>query len=130
MTKIDLGTILEDIGKLLAHDLGVDPEGAFLYAKAGRAWAGGGIYKDLGNQILYRGPSEALFERIMDAWDATEHDKKWEVMQYTIINGSFQAQFEYLDDLNPEEASHWRCQRILKERYGDKPIDYSDPEPR
>jgi hypothetical protein len=128
--QVEVGAIYEDIGRLVARDLGIDQEGAFLYVEAGRAWAEAGIYKDLGNQILYRDPSKELFDRIMDAWNATEANKKWEVMQYTIKDGSFQAQFQFSDDLDSEEASHWRCKRVLRERYGDKPIDYSDPEPR
>ncbi|WP_293883772.1 hypothetical protein [Sphingomonas sp.] len=90
----------------------------------------GGIFRELGNRILYRDPSKELLDRIMDAWDATEADKKWEVMQYTVINGTFQATFEFPDELDPDEGGHWRRARVLRERYGDKPVDYSDPEPR
>ncbi|MEQ1549390.1 MAG: hypothetical protein ABL918_12210 [Chakrabartia sp.] len=128
MTEPTIGPILEEVGQLIADVLGdVEPEGAFMYAEAGDMWQGASIFKDLGDRVIYRDPSEELCDAIERLWVAAEPDKKWAVLSYTISDGTFDAQFKFPDDIDPEDNSFERRERALSERYGDKPVDYTDP---
>jgi hypothetical protein len=120
--------MLAEIGQLIADILDEKgPEGGFVYAEAGDMWQEVSIFKDLGNQVIYRSPSEALFEAVQDLWESSDDDKKWAALSYTISDGKFEAHFTFPDDIDPEESSFERSERALRERYGDKPVDYSEP---
>jgi hypothetical protein len=128
MAQLDTGPIYEAIGRLIALRLDGDADGAFMYAEAADNWQTASIFKNQGNQILYRDPSIELCNRIDDAWLAEEPDKRWHVMQYSISAGKFDVAFLYPDELDLEnESSFERSERILRARFGDKPIDYSNP---
>jgi hypothetical protein len=128
MTDTEMGPMLAEIGQLIADILDEHgPEGAFMYAEAGDMWQEVAIFKDLGNQVIYRDPSHALIDAIQDLWESADDDKKWAVLFYTISDGKLEAQFAFPDDNDPAEGSYERRKRALAERYGDKPVDYSDP---
>ena len=44
-------------------------------------------------------------------------------MTYVIDGGKFDASFLFQDDLDPDEDKLDRQARLLRERFGDKPID-------
>lgn len=119
--------ILSDIGSLLGEDIRSDPEGSFLYAEAADSWVAASLFKDLGNRVVYRYPSSELTDRIIDLWDAAPEDKKWNALYYTIIGNRFDARFQYEEGWDPKEHSSDRRPRVLKAKFGDKPVDYSDP---
>lgn len=128
MADSTTGSILAEIGQLIVDSLGdYDPEGAFMYAEAGDMWQAPSIFKDLGNQVLYRNPTSELCDAIQRLWELAEPDKKWRALYYTMGNGSFDAQFKYPDELDLTESEFERSERALIERYGEKPVDYSDP---
>jgi hypothetical protein len=128
MTDAKMGSTLEGIGQLIADILNEKgSEGAFMHAQAGDMWQAAGIFRDLGNQVIYRDPSQALIEAIQDLWEFADDDKKWVELFYTIADGKFDAQFTFPDDVDPTESNFERRERALSERYGDKPVDYSDP---
>jgi hypothetical protein len=128
MAQLDTGPIYEAIGSLIALLLDGDAEGAFMYAEAWDNCQEASIFKDIGNQIIYRGPSEELFNLIDEAWLAEEPDKRWQAMQYSISGGKFDVTFLYPDELDLEnESSFERSERVLRDRFGDKPVDYSNP---
>jgi hypothetical protein len=130
MTIRDSGPHLERLGQLIAEVLrDGDAEGTFMYAEAGDQWVEVGIFKDMGEQVTYRHASDELEIAILDLWEAeTDIDKKWSVLHYTISNGKFSAEFQYPNDLDSDESSYERRPRALAARFGDKPVDYSDPD--
>jgi hypothetical protein len=129
MSINESGSLLERIGQMIAEVLpDGDPEGAFMYAEAGDQWVEAGIFKDLGEKVLYRDPSGALVKAILELWDAEPgRERKWSVLKYQLSQGSFSADFDYPNDLDPKESSVERRPRVLVARFGDKPVDYSDP---
>jgi hypothetical protein len=129
MTDTAVGPILEEIGQFIAkilHDH--DPDGAFMYAEAGDMWQEISIFKDLGNQILFRFASMELSDAIQRLWEAEASDKKWATLCYTISTGKFDADFTFPEYLDAEENSMQRRARARIKRFGDKPVDYSAPE--
>jgi hypothetical protein len=129
MTDQTTGLILAEIGQMIADVLqDENAEGAFMYAEAGDMWQEASIFKDLGNRVTFRFPSTELFGAVQRLWESADPDKKWAVLSYTISDGEFDAQFKYPEDIDPEESGFERREKAVAERYGDKPIDYSEPE--
>ena len=129
MPNTDLGPRLEEIGRMVAEDVHADPEGTFLYVEFGDSWVTPAIFKDVGDRIVYRFTSAELDRKLMQLWDAEEPEKRWSSMQYDIKNGEFLVKFGYDDFSKTEDGSLERRKPLVIERFGDKPIDYSDPEP-
>lgn len=127
MANTEIGPIFEEIGRLVARDVGEDPEGAFLYAEGGDGWIEAAIFKDMGDRVVYRDASTELFDKLGEVWEAEEPDKRWAALQYTISGGRFACSMQYPDDLAPEEITGDRRRTALRALFGDKPIDYSDP---
>lgn len=128
MAQFDTGPIYEAIGLLIAGRLNGDAGDAFMYAEAADNWQTASIFKEIGNQIIYRDPSHELLDKIDDAWLAEDLDKRWQGMKFSISGGKFDVTFVFPDELDLEnESSFERRDRILREKYGDKPVDYSNP---
>lgn len=133
MSQTDLTPYPEEIGRLIVDLCEDQVTEALLYAEAGEAWVGASIFQDAGEKIIYRSPSLYMCDKIMEIWDLADDHKKWNTMSYVIADGRFKATFEYSDDAYPqddaypEDGSMDRRSRIIKEHYGDKPVDYSDP---
>ncbi len=60
----------------------------------------------------------------VEAWYAETIDKRWSTMEYEIHGNNFTTSFKFVDELDPNEDDDARLNRILKARYGDKPIYY------
>lgn len=60
----------------------------------------------------------------MDTWYLEPADKRWTAMHYTIEGGRFDASFEFNDIEGSSERMEDRRERILRTRYGEKPIVY------
>jgi hypothetical protein len=119
----EIGTMLNGIGNILAHDVSYPLDGTFLYVEAGRAWVDMSIFKDLGDRLLFRDPMDGLSDALLDLWDAQQPGKRWFTMQYRIERGKFEASFTY-DPLDPEVSTLDRREIILRERYGNKQVVY------
>jgi hypothetical protein len=127
MSMDDLGERLSEIGGLVAEDIREESDDTFLYAEAADNFVSAALFKDLGNRVICRQPSAELMSDIRELWNAAEAGKKWTVLLYTIRGDKFDASFQYEDDLIPGEFETDRRPRVLAARYGDKPIDFSDP---
>ena len=119
-----LGPAYADIGEELAEIVGGDPDGVYLYAEAGEGWYGFGVFKDEGDIIRYFKPSSELGDLIYAAWLIEEPDKRWAVMEYEVKGTRFDAQFQFPEEIDPDESEMERRPRALRIRYGDKPIIY------
>ncbi len=122
-----IGDILADIGIMIAQDVRQNADGAFLYAEAEENCVGASIFKDVGDRVFYREASSELMDRIMDLWNAAPADKKWNALYYTIAGNQFDARFQYDEGWDPKEHEVDRRPRVLKAKFGGKPIDFSDP---
>jgi len=122
-----LGPLWAEIGGELAHIVGGEPDGAFLYAEAGEGWVGAAIFKDEGTSVRYFTPSSELTDLLWEAWNAEEPGKRWAAMEYEIEGTKFDVNFQFPNEINSEETEMDRRPRVLERRFGDKPVIYPPP---
>lgn len=117
--------LLIEIGRLLAKDHEYPFEPTLLYAQLDRNMVGESIFKELGNQILYRWPViEGLPFALLDLWELQEGDDRWGELEYLVRDGKFEVAYIYPDEINPEEDVVERCARSVERHFGHKPIIY------
>ena len=126
MANLEAGPIYRRIGEVVAEHVEGDPVGAFFIAEAGDAWAGGSVYQDRGNYIVYHEPDRDLVKLIFEAWEAEDADKRWAEMHFRLLDGRFNVKLIYSEEIDAAEDSLDRRDRIVSEIFGDKPIDYSE----
>jgi hypothetical protein len=119
----EIGALLNEVGNLLAQDTAYPLEGTFLYVEAERRMVDTSIFKDLGDSLLYRDPTDELIDVLFELWETEIPDKRWSTMQYRIDGGKFEASFTH-EPLDPEVSTQDRRERILQQRYGNKRIVY------
>jgi hypothetical protein len=127
MAERSFDQLIQDIGNLLAEDICSSPDGAFMYAEVVEGMIAASLFKDVGGHVIYRDPSVELEEKLYDAWWATDADKRWGSMSYSIDDSRFTVSFGFPDEWRPGELFYDRRPRVIKARYGDKPVDYDNP---
>lgn len=129
MQSNKMETFLNLIVQLLADDVEYPSEDTLLYARLSRAHVSPSIFKDLGNHVLYRQPDlERLGGTLLDLWDEQQADDRWAEIEYIVRNGRFDATFVYPEEIDPEEDTFDRRDRIVAKYFGSKPIIYPDPD--
>lgn len=121
-------TLLARIGQALANMIDGDPNGAFAYVEVREMWMAPSAFHDEGNRVVYLATSHEFDEAVEDLWYAKDAGIRWEAMRYEIVDGHFAVEFDYPDQLDTDESCDDRRERVLKARYGDKPICYPPPE--
>lgn len=116
--------LLNEVGQLLAKDTDYPLDGTLLYAELDTNFAGIAIFKNRGNHILYRWDDSSLTYPLLDLWEQWEPGKRWAEMEYVIVDGKFEVDFIYPEEIDPEEDSFERRDRIVRRHFGDKPIVY------
>jgi hypothetical protein len=124
MVNAEMADILAGLGAYLADNVDDSAEGVYLYAESDGESYDAGVFRDVGDSVTYFDPSDALFDQIMDLWDAAKADAKWAVLEYEVVDGKFDAKFAFPDKLDPDEYIVDRRERALRARYGDKPVIY------
>ncbi len=129
--KLDiLGPLLNRIGHELAHIVGGDPNGVFLYVEIGDRWISPSVFKDEGNVVRYHNPrNTALSDLLWEAWyaESQEETMRWSVMEYDVKDNKFDVSFKYPEDVDVEVIDDERREAALRARYGDKPVIYPPP---
>jgi hypothetical protein len=116
---------LGEIGQLLAEDAAYPLDGTLLYARVHPAMVAPSIFKNLGNNIAYRRPDlDRLCPVLLDLLDAEEPANRWAEIEYLVKGGAFQVTYTYADEIDPDEDTFVRRDRIVKRHFGDKPIVY------
>ncbi len=100
----EIGSMLDQVGLILARDTAYPLDGTFLYVEAERQMVGMSILTDLGDRLLYRDPMNGLGEALLELWDAAPPGQRWSTMQYRITGDRFDASFTY-EPLDPEISS-------------------------
>jgi hypothetical protein len=127
MPNSETEKLLNMIGQLLAEDEQYPLDGTLLHAHVRRNSVGPSIFKDLGNYILYRRPDlDRLGDALLDLWEAQEGEERWEEIQYFVKDGRFEVIFVYPDELDPDEMSLERRDKVVKQYFGDRPVAYPD----
>jgi hypothetical protein len=119
-----IGRLLSEIGGALGHIVDGNPEGTFLYAEGGEGWMASGVFKEEDGFVRYYRPSRELGDLILQLWNAEDPDKRWAVMEYVVEGTKFDTQFQFADQIDPNESEYERRPRALKRWFGDKPVIY------
>ncbi|WP_231731988.1 hypothetical protein [Sphingomonas sp. CCH5-D11] len=125
MANDEAEKLLNEIGQLLMEDRKYPVEPTLLYAQLDRNMVGESIFKELGNQILYRRPViEGLPYALLDLWEAQEGEDRWAEMEYLLRDGKFEIVYIYPDEIDAEEDLVERRARAVRQHFGEKPIVY------
>ncbi len=125
MPNEKMEALLDRIGQLLAEDTEYPIDGTLLHAEVHRAFVAPSIYKDMGNHLRYRDPDlDRLGEVLLDLWYAQNEEKRWGGLEYFIKDGRFQLTFIYPEEIDEDEPSLERRDRVVKKYFGEKPIVY------
>ncbi|MEP9359447.1 hypothetical protein [Sphingomonas sp. KR3-1] len=127
MTRKSLEDCLQAIGQAISDEVDGDPDGAFLYAEVGPGMVYDLLFLEREDYVECIDTSNALSEALLDAWYASDPRKVWATISYAVVGNAFDASFQYSDELAQEEDPEDRSRRVLKARYGDKPIKYPPP---
>lgn len=125
--KLDkLGPLLNEVGAEGAAIVGGNPDGLYIYAEPDEGAVFAAVFKDDGDAVRYYDPTHELSNLIIEAWELENSDesKRWAVMEYEISGKTFDVQFTYAEELDPNDYSSDRREAALKKRYGDKPVIY------
>lgn len=125
MANDEAEKLLNEIGQLLMEDRKYPVEPTLLYAQLDRNMVGESIFKELGNQILYRRPViEGLPYALLDLWEAQEGEDRWAEMEYLLRDGKFEIVYIYPDEIDAEDDLVERRARAVRRHFGEKPIVY------
>ena len=117
--------LLNEIGALLAEDREYPLDGTLLYAVLDRNVVSPSIFKELGNQILYRWPDlDRIGRALLDLWKTQDTHNRWVEVEYLIRHGRFDVTYTYPDEIDPNEDSTERRDHVVRRYFGDKPIVY------
>ena len=125
MANDKANALLNEIGQLLAADRNYPVEPTLLYAQLDDNMIGESIFKELGNQILYRRPiNRRLPFALLELWEAQEGDERWMELEYLYRDGRFEVVYIYPDEVDPDEDVVERRARAVQRRFGEKPVVY------
>ena len=125
MANSETERLLNKIGELLAEDTAYPLDGTLLYAELDRNMVAPSIFKNLGNQILYRRPDlDRLGDALLALWEAQDSNDRWAEIEYLVRDGRFHVIYTYPDEIDPDEEPLDRRTRIVRAHFGDKPIVY------
>lgn len=125
MANDEAEKLLNEIGQLLMEDREYPVEPTLIYAQLDRNMVGESIFKELGNQILYRRPViEGLPYALLDLWEAQEGDDRWTEIEYLLRDGKFEVAYIFPDEIAAEEDLGERRARAVRRHFGEKPIVY------
>lgn len=124
MANDEIERLLNEVGSVLAQDTAYPLDGTFLYTEAASQMVDMSIFKDLGDHLLFRWSMHGLSDVLLELWEASDPKKRWAAMQYWITDGQFTASFTYPEEIDPNERTMDRRDRIVRQRYGNKRIVY------
>jgi len=121
----EVDSLLDEIGRLLAADREYPTNPTLLYAQLDEDMIGESIFKELGNQVLYRRPTnKRLHFALLELWEAQEGDDRWMELEYLCHEGRFEVVYIYPDEIDRDEDVVERRARAVLRRFGEKPIVY------
>lgn len=125
MANDETDRLLGKIGQLLAEDTAYPLDGTLLYARVRSTMVAPSIFKNQGNNIVYRRPDlDQLCPALIELLEAEEPKNRWAEIEYLISGNTFEVTYAYDDEIDPDEDTFERRDRIVKRHFGDKPIVY------
>ena len=125
MASDETERLLAEIGQRLAEDHEYPLDGTLLLAELDRNWVAPSIFKELGNQILFRwADHDRICGPLLDLWEAQDTDDRWAEMAYVVRDGRFEVSYTYPDEIDPDQDPMDRRDRVVRRYFGEKPIVY------
>lgn len=125
MVETETAQLLNEIGQLLMEDRDYPSEPTLLYAQLDHNMIGESIFKELGNQFLYRRPvNERLPYALLELWEAQDGRDRWSELEYVLRDGRFEVAYFFPDEIDQTEDVIERRERSLRRHFGEKPIVY------
>lgn len=125
MANDETDRLLGEIGQLLAEDTAYPLDGTLLYAQVDSNFVAPSIFKNSGNSVIYRYPDlDRLGGALLELWEAEEPKNRWEEIEYRVQDDKFEVAYTYADEIDPDEDTFERRDRVVKRHFGDKPIVY------
>lgn len=125
MANDETDRLLGQIGQVLAYDTAYPLDGTLLYARVRSTMVAPSIFKNRGNNIVYRDPDlNRLCGALLDLWYAEEPNNRWAEIEYLVQGDTFEVAYTYANEIDPHEDTFDRRDRIVKRHFGDKPIVY------
>lgn len=125
MAETESEQLLAEIGVLLMADDEYPSEPTLLYAQLDYNMIGESIFKELGDQFLFRWPvNERLPYALLELWEAQDGNYRWSELEYVLRDGRFEVTYFYPDGIDPEEDVIQRRERALRRHFREKPIVY------
>lgn len=125
MAETETENLLNEIGGLLMEDDEYPSEPTLLYAQLDYNMVGESIFKELGNQLLFRWPmNQRLPYALLELWEAQDGQGRWSELEYVLRDGQFDIGYLYPDEIDPAEDVIERRKRALRRHFGEKPIVY------
>ncbi len=123
MENADYERLLNSIGSVLAKDGAYPLDKTLLYAEVASNTAEISVFKDIGNQIIYRPLDHDLFDLLLNLWELQEPSKAWIAIEYVIRGDHFEVTYTYPDDRGWSDELDYR-EKVVARYFGDKPIVY------
>ena len=96
MATDEINGLLNEIGQLLTADRDYPLEPTLLYAQLDDNMVGESIFKELGNQILYRWAiNRRLPFALLELWEAQDGGERWTELEYLCRDGRFEVVYIY-----------------------------------
>ncbi len=125
MSADEAELLLSEIGQRLLMDIDYPSVPTLLYAQLDHNFVSESIYKDIGNQLLFRWTTDRrLPDDLLALWEAQGSGARWSEMEYLLRDGRFEVRYFYPDEIDSEEDMDVRREAALRRHFGDKPIIY------
>ena len=125
MANNETDRLLGEIGQILAEDTAYPLNGTLLYARVALNMVAPSIFKILGNNVVYRRPDlDRLGDVLLGLWEAEDPKSRWEDIEYFVQDDKFEVTYTYADEIDPDEDTFERRDRVVRRHFGEKPIVY------
>ena len=118
--------LLQEIVRLVTEEPAERSKATLLYARIDRNFVSLAVFDEREDDIVYREPHlQRLSALLLDFWEATRSPRPWREIEYLVRGDATDVSFTYREQIDPDEMSLDRRDRIVAKHFGDKPIVYT-----
>lgn len=121
----------QSIGQLAVDCVGETGPKLLVYAEAEDGVISAGIFHaDRSGAIIFKFGPDALLDEIHSFWEdwrAGDERPEWRAMAYVVEDGKLRINLRYPDQIDADESPIARRTAVVRQHFGDGPVDYSRP---
>ena len=119
-----IASMLDSIGRIIVKEADTKSDRILLYARVEDGVLAPSLFEEHANFIQYVRPSLSRdYDVFFDLW-RQQSGVHWGEIEYLLHSGSFDVRFVYPDEIDPNEDTFVRRDRVVQRYFGDKPIVY------